>query len=259
MVFLQNRKGIQFKYSSMQEYQLGFISDKDIYEHVRNTVMQYRRQINLQEFNKNIVDPIKLTFDAKIYGKSMREIIESECIRQIDKSNNNTIGYFHQHIFKYANAGWIVSKTGFDIENMEKHIFVELKNKHNTMNSASSQKTYLNMQNKILEDDKAVCMLVEVIAKKSQNVKWEVTVGSKKFSHERIRRVSVDQFYNIVFSEKNCFFKLCNALPHILDDVIANENSAKLQNTVYKELANSNFMKSLYLLAFRTYEGFEAL
>ena len=45
----------------MQRYNLGFISDKDIYHHVRATVMQYRRSINIKEFNKNIIDPIKLT------------------------------------------------------------------------------------------------------------------------------------------------------------------------------------------------------
>jgi len=44
-------------------------------------------------------------------------------------------------------------------------IYVEMKNKHNTMNSSSSQKIYMRMQNKILENPKAVCMLVEVIAK----------------------------------------------------------------------------------------------
>lgn len=34
------------------------------------------------------------------------------------------------------------------------------------MNSASSQKTYINLQQKILEDSKATCILVEIIAKK---------------------------------------------------------------------------------------------
>lgn len=48
----------------MSSYNLGFISDEDIFQHVRTTVMQYRRSINLKEFNKNIIDPIKLMFDA---------------------------------------------------------------------------------------------------------------------------------------------------------------------------------------------------
>jgi len=63
-----------------------------------------------------------------------------------------------------------VPKTGFDIVNINKKIFVEMKNKHNTMNSSSAQKTYINMQDVIVKDSKSTCMLVEVIAKKSQNI-----------------------------------------------------------------------------------------
>ena len=139
----------------MRNYHLGFVTDEDIYNHVKATVLNYRRSINLREFNKNIIDPIKLTFDSKIYGQTMEQTIESECIRQIDKTNNNCIGYFHQNLFKYAGNGWEVpangDKGGFDVLNDERHIYVEMKNKHNTMNSASSQKTYIKMQGKILE------------------------------------------------------------------------------------------------------------
>ncbi len=143
----------------MRHYNLGFISDEDIYKHVKNTVLQYRRSIDLNEFNANIVDPIKLTFDAKVYGKTMEEVVADECFRQIDKSDTNKIGYFHQQLFNYAGMGWIVPAAGFDVENHDLHIFVEMKNKHNTMNSASSPKTYMKMQNKLLEDDLAQCYL----------------------------------------------------------------------------------------------------
>ena len=86
----------------MKNYNLGFISNEAIFKHVKDTVSQYRKSINLKEFNENIIDPIKLTFDSKIYGQTIQQTIESECIRQIDKTNNNRIGYFHQNLFKYA-------------------------------------------------------------------------------------------------------------------------------------------------------------
>lgn len=245
-----------------RKYNLGFISDDDIYQHVLNTVQLYRTTINLKEFNSNIVDPIKLTFDSKIYGKSLESIIESECIRQIDKSNNNNIGYFHQNLFQYAGDGWVVPKngeTGFDVQNGKKHIYVELKNKHNTMNSSSSQKTYMKMQNQILYDDKSVCMLVEVIAKTSQDKKWEITVDGKKFAHNNIRRLSIDKFYSIVFDDSEAFYKLCKALPLILDDVLRGINFEEERNSVYRELEEiaPDIMKGLFLLAFKTYDGFE--
>ncbi len=108
-------------------YKLRFISDNDLFEHVKTTVQQYSFTMDLKEFNRNIIDPIKLTFDMAIYNKSIADIIGSEGIRQIDKSNNNTIGYFHQNIFKYIGGNeWIVLPTGFDIVNDNKKIYVEI-------------------------------------------------------------------------------------------------------------------------------------
>ena len=243
----------------MRRYNLGFVSDEDIFNHVRETVQRYSANIDLKEFNKNIVDPIKLTFDAKVYGRTVEEVVASECMRQMDKSNNNHIGYFHQNLFRYAGRGWVVPPEGFDVVNEERHIFAEIKNKHNTMNSAASQKTYMKMQNKIVRDGRATCMLVEVIATKSQDKTWVVTVDKEQFNNEHIRRVSMDKFYEIVFEDSLAFVKLCRALPLVLDDVIEELGSTSNQNTVFSELADisPDIMKSLYLLAFKTYEGFD--
>ena len=52
----------------MTNYNLGFVSDSDLFNHVRETVLKYRFFVDLAVFNKNIIDPIKLTFDAKIYN-----------------------------------------------------------------------------------------------------------------------------------------------------------------------------------------------
>ncbi len=247
------------------KYNLGFISDEDIYNHVKETVSKYRYNIDLASFNTNIIDPIKLTFDSKIYNQTLKQTIETECIRQIDKTNSNNIGYFHQNIFKYAANGWKVPENGtddsFDVTNHEKHIFCEVKNKHNTMNSSSSQKTYIRMQNKILCDDKAICFLVEVIAKRSQNIVWANKVDGKNYAHERIRRISMDKFYELVFNDKNAFLKLCQQLPTIIDDVISQAQLEENRNSVFDELneISSDTLIGLYLLAFRTYEGFENL
>lgn len=245
----------------MRNYNLGFISDQDIYNHVKKTVESYRRKITLKQFNENIVDPIKLTFDSKVYKKSIRQAIEDECFRQIDKSNANSIGYFHQNLFHYAGGGWIVPKQGFDVENTQSHIFVELKNKHNTMNAASSQKTYMKMQSKLLEDDEATCYLVEVISKKSKDDIWEISIDKKKCAHKRIRRMSMDKFYEMVFNDSSAFYKLCIALPQIIEDVITDHSELSLTNTVYDELSinHKDMLSSLFILAFATYEGFDNL
>lgn len=245
--------------NTFHHYNLGFISDEDIYIHVQNTVEAYRREITLSQFNENVIDPIKLTFDAKVYGKSIRQAVEDECFRQIDKSNTNKIGYFHQNIFRYAGNGWIVPPVGFDVQNDDLHIYVEMKNKHNTMNSASSQKTYMKMQGKLLEDDEATCYLVEAISKRSRDDVWKISLDGKSHAHKKIRRMSMDKFYALVFGDDRAFFKLCQALPQIIEDVVSDDPGLALQNSVYSELTkeHADILTSLYLLAFATYEGFQ--
>ncbi|MDE6192122.1 MAG: Eco47II family restriction endonuclease [Muribaculum sp.] len=243
----------------MTPYNLGFISDEAIYNNVKETVESYRREITLLQFNEHIVDPIKLTFDSIVYDKTISQSIADECFRQIDKSNANRIGYFHQNIFKHAGNGWRVPKEGFDIENEDLHIFVELKNKHNTMNSASSQKTYMKMQSKLLDDDNATCYLVEVISRHSKDEPWKITLDKRQHCHKKIRRMSMDKFYEMVFGDPKAFFKLCVALPTIIKDVVNNNKGLALKNTVYEELTkeHSDLLTALYMLAFSSYEGFE--
>ncbi|MCH9056650.1 Eco47II family restriction endonuclease [Synechococcus sp. PCC 6716] len=48
------------------DYQLGFISNQDIYNHVKQTISRYRLSINFKEFTKLKIDPIKASFDGSI-------------------------------------------------------------------------------------------------------------------------------------------------------------------------------------------------
>ncbi|RLA66668.1 MAG: Eco47II family restriction endonuclease [Epsilonproteobacteria bacterium] len=245
----------------MKKYNLGFISNENLFRHVKETVEEYRFDIDLKKFNKNLIDPIKLTFDSKIYAKSLEETIELEIIRQMDKSNTNHIGYFHQNIFKHIDGEWIVPKKGFDLINKQAKIYVEMKNKHNTMNSSSAQKTYIAMQNKILKGADVTCMLVEVIARQSQNIPWKISINTEQFTHDNIRRVSMDKFYEIVTGDTMAFKSLCEVLPQVLDDVLETLEKDVVKNSVFEELSqiSPNLLKSLYLLSFSKYEGFDTL
>lgn len=134
-----------------------------------------------------------------------------------------------------------------------------MKNKHNTMNSSSSQKTYMRMQSVLIKDSTATCMLVEVIATKSQNAKWVVSLDGERVESENIRRVSIDQFYALVTGEPTAFKQLYEKLPTVIEDVIAAIIQKNSVNTVFAELEkiSPNLLKSLYLLAFKKYQGFE--
>ncbi|MCK4635589.1 MAG: Eco47II family restriction endonuclease [Candidatus Moranbacteria bacterium] len=242
----------------MSKYNLDFISDENILKHVKETVEKYRFAIDLKDFNKNLIDPIKMTFDSRVYKENIEDRIENEVSRQIDKSNTNLIGYFHQNIFKYITNFWNVPKKGFDIINEKEKIYVEMKNKHNTMNSSSSQKTYMRMQHKINSKPNAVCFLVEVIAKNSQNIPWQISLDGESISNEKIRRISIDIFYEIVTEDKFAFKKLCEQLPIIINDAVNILDDRTSTNTVLNELReySENTLESLYLLSFKKYQGF---
>ena len=239
-----------------QDYGLDFISNRDFFEHVKETVAKFRSKIGLKEFNKNKIDPIKLVFDSKIYLRSVDDLITHEVARQIDKSNTNHIGYFHQNIFNYIGEGWQIPKKGWDIVNESLGIYVEMKNKHNTMNARSSSDTYRKMQRQLEETPSATCMLVEVISRKSQNVHWNATVDAKPVCNEQIRRVSIDKFYELVTGDATAFRQLCQQLPKALDDAATElQPSAEVADTVKAELGNfsTDRMHSLFLLH-RCYE-----
>lgn len=263
-------------------WDLDFITEEEFKNHVRATIMKYGEKLesyDLKRFNSNLVDPIKLIFDKSVYRTSWEEIVNNEIFRQRDKSSNNDIGYFHQNIFLYF-KGCEVPQAGWDViyRNPEgikmpdgdvvHTIYVEMKNKHNTMNSASSAKTYIKMQGQILEDDDCACFLVEAIAKKSQNIKWATKVDGKNVQHRLIRRVSMDQFYAVLTGDNESFYKMCMALPGAIHSVVNEEGSVAVPNdTVIDELRKVSGLYSgqteelsmamaVYMLGFNTYMGF---
>ena len=267
-------------------WNLSFISEENFYAHVKETIAQYDKKLesfDLKRFNKNIIDPIKLIFDKTVYRSSWEEIVSNEIFRQRDKSNNNDIGYFHQRIFQHINncqvpkngenGGWDViyeNKDGIEISGagVVHKVYVEMKNKHNTMNDASAGKTFIKMQNQLLNDDDCACFLVEVIAKRSQNIKWETTVDKKKVGHKLIRRVSLDQFYAMVTGQEDAFFQMCMILPSVIEKAVKElEGTIVPCDTVMDELKvlaskyeveteDLAIAMAAYMLGFGTYKGF---
>ena len=268
-------------------WDLSFISEDDFTNHVKSTIEKYGEKLksfDLKRFNKNIIDPVKLIFDKTVYQASWEEIVSNEIFRQRDKSNNNDIGYFHQRIFQYIDkcrvpdngkeGGWdVIFENPDSIEipsaGTVSRVYVEMKNKHNTMNSASAGKTFIKMQNQLLTDDDCACFLVEAIAQHSQNIKWETTVDKHKVGHKLIRRVSLDKFYALVTGQEDAFYQMCMVLPDVIQKAVDElGNSIVPNDTVMqelKELSKQYNFKSedlsiamaVYMLGFGCYNGFK--
>lgn len=263
-------------------WNLSFISEENFTNHVQATIEKYGEKLHsfdLKRFNKNIIDPIKLIFDKTVYGSSWEEIVSSEIFRQRDKSNNNDIGYFHQRIFQYI-ENCEVPSTGWDVVykneagicmadgSVVKTVYVEMKNKHNTMNSSSAGKTFIKMQNQLLQDDDCACFLVEAISHKSQNIKWETTVDGQKVGHKLIRRVSLDLFYALVTGQEDAFYQMCMILPETIQKTVNSMDKTLIPNdTVMQEIRKISsqyggnntdlaIAMGVYMLGFGGYKGF---
>ena len=147
-------------------------------------------------------------------------------------------------------------------------VYVEMKNKHNTMNSSSAGKTFIKMQNQLLNDDDCACFLVEATAGYSQNIKWETTVDKRKVGHKLIRRVSIDQFYALITGEEDAFYNMCMVLPEVIEKAVNNMQDARVPNdTVMSELIewaehldgkneDMSIAMAVYKLGFSGYNGF---
>lgn len=255
----------------MEKYILDYIEQSDFEKHIAKTINEYNetlKSINLKKFNSNIIDPIKLLFDKNVFNQSYENIIKQEIQRQRDKTNSNIIGYFHQNIFKYF-KNCEVPKEYWDViyqKNDGTIYYVEMKNKHNTMNSSSSAKTYMKFQNHLLnseDKDRSICALVEIIAKQSQDIEWATSIDKvKQKTNKKLRRISIDKFYEIVTDDKDAFKKLCIQLPITIEKIISNQSELTVQqDTVIEELLeiDKDILMALYKLAFTTYEGFDLI
>lgn len=78
-------------------------------------------------------------------------------------------------------------------------------------------------------------------------------------THPNIKKLSIDKFYEMVTWVPTAFRDLCLVLPRVLDDVIQEVEERVAWNTVFQELSeiSPDILKSLYLMSFQRYEGFD--
>ena len=257
--WLQNASITQKGNETMKKYNLGFINDFQFFNHVKEMVERLTESMDLKKFSKNIIDPIKMTVEMHTYQITLEDAIAREIARQLGKTVEGAIGWFHQNIFKYV-PGWQIPEDGVDVMNDKMTIFAEIKNKHNTMNARSAQSVYDQLKGIVTGNLHATAYLVEVIAKESQDVPWTIpghTLPPSKSN--RLRRISIDRFYEIVTGDKNAFCKMCSMIGAAVDDVLKDCPTSQFQNTVLAELKLKypDVIKGLFLSSFSTYSGFE--
>lgn len=215
----------------MSNQYLSYISDDHLITCISNLHSSYvkaKEDISKKKFYNNKIDSIKLTFDARFSGFNEKDIIETEILRQVDKSINNSIGTFHEQLLGGIEGFELGKLSGFDIKSSDNTLFADIKNKHNTMNSSAAESLFQKLARYADTYKQAKCYWVQILAKSSFNEKWTGEINGKEYSHTRVFRISGDQFYYLLTGEKDAFFSLYKVLPEAISDYLSTLKSAEL-------------------------------
>lgn len=222
---------------------VNFISDEHLLNCIDNLHKAYLRaknNITKKSFYSNKVDTIKLTFDAKFNDISEEDLIQSEILRQIDKSINNSIGTFHEQVLGGINGFEVGNLSGFDIKAIDDTLFADIKNKHNTMNSSSAEALFQKLARYADDYKKAKCYWVQILAKNSFNELWKGEINGKEYSHSRVYKISGDQFYALLSGKDDALFQLYRTLPKAIQDYLKSIEKDKTikENSALDEIAS---------------------
>lgn len=225
----------------MKNKYVDFISDEHFLYCVANLHTAYlkaKNNVTKKNFYSNKVDTIKLTFDAKFNNIDEESLIQAEILRQIDKSINNSIGTFHEQILGGINGFEVGNLSGFDIKAKDDTLFADIKNKHNTMNSSSSEALFQKLSRYADTYKKSKCYWVQVLAKNSFCELWKGEINGKEYSHSRVYKISGDQFYSLLSGKSDALFQLYKKLPIVVKDYLDSieKSESVKQNSALEEI-----------------------
>ena len=204
-----------------------FVSDEHFLKCVKWVCDSYPVKsdvVNIDKLRTNVVDPFKMIFDL-INGKmSVNNWIKNEEIRQSDKTINNRIGEFHQKLLGGVN-GWINLGVGdeskVDLKKENNSIFIELKNKFNTVNSDSLSKVRDKLEKAVKAYPKSIAYWAFIIEKDGSSGESDWNYLGK--DDKRIKRIWGAKVYELVTDDKDALEKTWKALPKAIENVMGKQ------------------------------------
>ncbi len=213
---------------------LQWISEKDLDSAIDTLCKRTKKALKNVKANqeKNKIDPfhsLLITNTFEIKQKS--DLLELQDKNSALRGMSNAIGTFHQNILGSV-SGWENYDSGYDLENLEKKILAEIKNKHNTMNKDNKDNVYNKLKTAL--ELKRGCWkgyLVVILPKKTESYKESLKkLGSKK----ELYKIDGMSFYEMVTGDKNALNNLLNVLCDKL-------NVNKEITSYCKEIMTSNY------------------
>ena len=193
-----------------------FVSDEHFLDCVRWVCESYMdpRDRDEQSLNRNGIDPFKMVFDMICYDMDLSGWKVKEHARQEDKTTNNRTGDFHQRLLGGVD-GWtdlgVGDDTKLDLKRGDDTIFMELKNKFNTVNGDSLSKVREKLEANSARYPHSTNYWAYIVAKDgtSGTSSWRY----KKRENPRIRKLWGDNVYSLVTGRGDSLYQVWRALP----------------------------------------------
>jgi hypothetical protein len=245
----------------MKNKYVNFIADKHLLTcigNLHNAYLKAKNNITKKSFYSNKVDVIKLTFDSKFNDIDEETLIQSEILRQIDKSINNSIGTFHEQILGGIKGFEAGNLSGYDIKAKDNTLFADIKNKHNTMNSSAAEALFQKLKRYADDYKQAKCYWVQILAKGSFCELWSGDINGKEYSHSRVYKISGDQFYALLSGQQDAMFQLYKALPSAINDYLKSvgETDEVAENSALEEIKSETKTSKRTVLDQITFENY---
>ena len=218
----------------MENKYVNFISDKHLLQCVGNLHKAYlkaKNNVSKKSFYSNKVDTIKLTFDSKFNDIDEESLIQSEILRQIDKSINNSIGTFHEQILGGIEGYEVGYLSGYDVKATDDSLFADI---------VLDELPYKYEEfafNKLAEIAKfskySMCYLVLLNSESSFYEKFIISTDESTISHTRVFKISGDKFYALLTGRENALSELNEAIPIVINDYLESENYSNSLNSVF--------------------------
>lgn len=211
-----------------------FVSDEDFLECVKWVCDAYPTsdEVDLADLQRNTIDPFKMTFDMVVGSPPFDTWIKTEEIRQRDKTINNRIGEFHQKLLGKVN-GWtdlgVGDDTHVDIKKNDNSIFIELKNKFNTMNDDATNQCWDKLERATRNYPRCKAFWAFVISKNG-NSGEEQWIKKGKTHNEQVRKIWGRKVYELVTGSPDSLDKVWVALPIAINDVLDKDEDISEQD-----------------------------
>ena len=173
-------------------------------------------------------DIVKKHMDMLCYDMNEEEWYKNEKIRIKDKQINNKIGELHEYIISELD-GWencknssdkYVKSCGLDVYKKDKSVFIEIKNKYNTLNSSSKKETIDKLQKIKDKYPDALCVIGIIYGSDMK----------KQVKDSEIWTYSGKEFYKLVYNDEKYYDDVVN----ILSKLCISDGLCKIRQNDFK-------------------------